>query len=259
MAAYPVMYGNTYHTPENASNPIARILPNLFFYPSMLATVGWASRLAKLDKLTPEAWVNSSLGIIRAFERVGVTFHFENLQAFAQLNTPCVFVGNHMSTLETFVLPALIQPYRNVTFVVKQSLMEYPFFRWIMHSRDPIAVGRTNPREDLRAVLDGGIQRLEKGISVVVFPQATRSVELDPAHFNSIGIKLAKKAGVPVVPLALKTDTWGVGALIKDFGPVNPAIPVRMRFGNPISIEGNGKAEHQHVCDFIANALKEWA
>lgn len=258
MAAYPVMYGNTYTTPENASNPIARLFPNLCFYPSMLAIVGAASRLAKYDRLSPEEWVKSSLAIVRAFERVGGTFHFENLQAFTQLDGPCVFVGNHMSTLETFVLPAVIQPYRDVTFVVKQSLMKYPFFRWVMRSRDPIAVGRTNPREDLKAVLEGGVQRLEKGISVVVFPQATRSEELNPATFNSIGVKLAKKAGVPVVPLALKTNAWGTGSLIKDFGPITASRPVMMRFGDPMTIEGNGKAEHQYICDFISASLKEW-
>ncbi len=258
MHEFPAHYQDTYHTPENTSNPIARAFPNLFFYPSMLATVGRASRLAKHDKFGPVEWVNSSLAIVKAFERVGVRFHFENLQAFTELQGPCVFVGNHMSTLETFVLPALIQPYRNVTFVVKQGLLEYPFFKWVMRSRNPIAVGRSNPREDLRTVLEEGAERLARGISVVVFPQATRSETLDPAIFNSIGVKLAKRAQVPVVPLALKTNAWGMGSVIKDFGPVRPALPVHIRFGTPLLVEGNGKAEHQHICDFISGALDEW-
>lgn len=258
MDTFPVMYGNTYHTPSITHNPIARKFPNLCFYPPMLAIVGWASHLGKQNKLTSVEWVRSSLGIIRAFERVGVSFHFENIQAFTDIEGPCVFIGNHMSTLETFVLPALIQPYRNVTFVVKDTLMKYPFFKWVMHSRDPIVVGRTNPRDDLKAVLEGGQERLEKGISVVVFPQSTRSETLDPAMFNSIGIKLAKRAGVPVVPIALKTNAWGIGKRIKDFGPVNPDHAVHMRFGDPIKIEGNGKAEHQQVCDFITASLAEW-
>jgi len=37
------------------------------------------------------------------------------------LPSACVFIGNHMSILETFVLPCLIQPHRDVTFVVKES------------------------------------------------------------------------------------------------------------------------------------------
>ncbi len=258
MTVLPVRFEDTYHTPGNASNVMTRAFPNLFFYPSILATVGWASHLAKKGKLAPETWVNSSMGIVRALERAGVSLHFENLSAFMHLDGPCVFIGNHMSTLETFVLPALIRPYRNVTFVVKQGLMEYPFFKWIMRSTGAIAVGRDNPREDLKTVLEEGTRRLAEGTSVIVFPQATRSETLDPAIFNTIGIKLARRAGVPVVPLALKTNAWGMGTLFKDFGPVHPSIPVRIRFSTPLHIEGNGKAEHQRICDFISAALEEW-
>jgi hypothetical protein len=49
-------------------------------------------------------------------------------------------------------------------------------------------------------MMDGGLARLKQGISIVVFPQTTRMVDFDASQFNSIGVKLAKKAGVPVVP-----------------------------------------------------------
>lgn len=258
MPGYPVMYKNNYHTPEDAHNFLAKHFPGIFFYPSMLRTVGWASQLAKSGKLDNCQWVRSSLAVIRAFERSGIRFHFENLQAFTELHEPCVFIGNHMSTLETFVLPAIIQPYKDITFVVKKSLTEYPFFKWVMRSRKPVIVERTNPREDLKTVLEEGQKRLESGISVIVFPQSTRSLRLDPKQFNTIGIKLAKRAGVPVVPLALRTDAWGMGNILKDFGSVIPENPVHFRFGPPVNIEGNGKSEHAHICEFITKSLVEW-
>ena len=157
---------------------------------------------------------------------------------FSRLEGPCVFIGNHMSTLEAFVLPTIIQPLKRVAFVVKKSLVEYPVFGHLMRSRDPIVVGRTNPREDLKAVLEGGAERLRSGISIVVFPQKTRSALFDPAAFNSIGIKLAKRAQVPVVPLALKTDAWGNGALVKDFGKIDPAKAVHFAFGRAAAGSG---------------------
>ena len=125
---------------------------------------------------------------------------------------PVLFIANHMSTLETMILPCIISPLRKVTFVVKESLVKHPLFGDVMRSRNPIIVGRTDPRKDLEAVMTGGMELLSKGISIIIFPQSTRNVEFKPEEFNSLGVKLAKKAGVQVVPIALKTDS---GVMVK--------------------------------------------
>ena len=163
-----------------------------------------------------------------------------------------------MSTLETMVLPCIISQFKDSTFVVKQSLVDYPVFKHIMRARNPITVGRTNPRDDLKAVFEGGEERLKAGISIVIFPQTTRTEVFDPAQFNTIGIKLAKKANVPVVPIALKTDAWGNGKYLKDYGKVDVSKKVWFAFGKPLTITGRGDAEHQQIIDFISGKLKEW-
>jgi 1-acyl-sn-glycerol-3-phosphate acyltransferase len=163
-----------------------------------------------------------------------------------------------MSTLETFVLPTLILPFSRVTFVVKQSLVEYPVFRHIMRSREPVTVGRANPRDDLKAVLAEGPERLGRGLSVVVFPQTTRSLVFDAAKFNSIGVKLAKRAGVPVMPVAIRSDAWGNGRLVRDLGAVDPSKPVHIAFGAPFAVEGRGGEEHERVVAFIGGHMRRW-
>ena len=163
-----------------------------------------------------------------------------------------------MSTLETFILPTLIAPFKDTTFVVKQSLVDYPVFKHIMRTRDPITVGRTNPREDLKAVLEGGAARLQAGMSVIIFPQTTRTSVFDPEQFNTIGVKLAKKAGVPIVPIALKTDAWGNGALLKDYGRIDPSKKVYFAFGKPLQIKDRGTEEQHKIVEFIAGKLKKW-
>lgn len=198
------------------------------------------------------------MAVMKSLERVGIIFEVTGVGNFINLTGPCVFVGNHMSTLETFVLPCIIEPFKDVTFVVKESLIHYPVFRHVMRSRDPIVVTRTNAREDLRAVLEGGSDRLNAGRSIIIFPQTTRTAAFDPAEFNSIGIKLAKKAGVPVIPIALKTDAWGNGKHFKDFGRIDPSQKVYFTFGRPLDIKGNGAAEHREIIDFICNSLKTW-
>jgi 1-acyl-sn-glycerol-3-phosphate acyltransferase len=163
-----------------------------------------------------------------------------------------------MSTLETMILPGLISPHRKVTFVVKESLVEHPLFGDVMRSRNPIIVGRTDPRKDLEAVMNGGMDLLSEGISIVIFPQSTRSIVFRPEEFNSLGVKLAKKAGVKVVPVALKTDFWGNGKIIREAGPIDRHKPIFIKFGEPFSITGSGKDENQKIIDFIISSLAEW-
>ena len=82
-----------------------------------------------------------------------------------------LFISNHMSTLETMILPSIIGPHKELTFVVKESLVKHPLFGDVMRSRNPIVVGRTDPRKDLEAVMNGGVDLLNNGISIVIFPQ----------------------------------------------------------------------------------------
>ena len=127
-----------------------------------------------------------------------------------------------------------------------------------MVSRNPIVVGRSNPREDLRNVMQQGEQRLTHNMSVVVFPQTTRILKFDEKQFNSMGVKLAKRGKAPVVPVALKTDAWGVGKRIKDFGKIDPTRSVRFAFGEPFEVTGSGKEAHQTIIEFIKEKLAAW-
>ncbi len=174
------------------------------------------------------------------------------------LNEPCVFISNHMSTLETFLLPAIIRPLTPVTFVVKKSLTTMPVFGPIMRSRDPVVVNRSSPRDDLATVFEEGAKRLKNGVSIIIFPQHTRSLLFDPASFNSIGIKLALRTGAPVIPLALKTDAWGNGRKIRELGRIRPRFPARFEFGALMRPRGNGKAELDEIRDFIGKKVSGW-
>lgn len=247
-----------YESPSVRAAWFHRTFPSLSFYARAARVVFTAASLAKRGRYDDVAWCQSSHDILRGLERVGVRVTIENLNAVLAVKGPCLIVGNHMSTLETFVLPYLIAPRRAMTFVVKKGLVEYPVFKHVMLSRDPIVVGRENPREDLKTMIQGSLDRLAAGVSIVVFPQTTRMTKFDAQHFNSIGVKIAKKAGVPVVPLALKTDAWSNGRILKDFGAVHPEREVRFAFGTPMEIEGNGNAQQASIVEHIESNLARW-
>lgn len=213
---------------------------------------------ARQGKCTDAVWLDGSNWLAEIFENAGGRIVVEGLENLDKVDGPCVFVANHMSTLETFLLPGMIRPRKPVTFVVKRGLTALPVFGPIMRSRNPIVVDRVNPREDLVTVLTEGVARLGVGISVIIFPQSTRSMHFEPEHFNSIGIKLALKGGVPIIPIALKTDAWGQGRKIKELARIRPELPARFRFGEPVRPEGRGRVEHANICKFIDRTLAEW-
>ncbi len=247
--------GDTYASPPFTGS--APFFPSLRFYPQLAGILYREGGKAKTGNYTGGDWAGASLAVLRALEACGVRVEASGMSVLDD-PAPCVFVANHMSTLETFVLPCVIQPRKDLTFVVKRSLLTFPGLGPVLSSRRPVAVDRVNPREDLTTVLEEGAKRLAEGTSVIVFPQSTRASGLDLSMFNSIGVKLARRAGVPVVPLALRTDAWGTGALIKDLGRLHPSLPVHFAFGESLAVAGNGKEEHKRVCDFIAGKLQEW-
>ena len=163
-----------------------------------------------------------------------------------------------MSTLETMLLPGVIQPRKDVTFVIKKSLLSYPCLGPVLSARKPMALGRKNAREDLKLVMEQGTQIINEGRSLIIFTQGTRRRNVDTSDFNSLAVKLAKKTHVPIIPIALKTDAWGEGNVLKDFGKINPAIPIHIRFGEPIYISASGKKEHEHILRFIKNQFNAW-
>lgn len=251
----------SYYTPEKKRSTIKdKLLLNnrLYFAFKYGGTVLRTRKEAIRGVYDTKAWADSSYEIFQFIERTGGKFHITGMENISKPSGPVLFISNHMSTLETMVLPCIVAPHREVTFVVKESLVKHPLFGDVMRSRNPIVVGRTDPRKDFEAVMNGGMELLSKGISIIIFPQSTRSLEFKPEEFNSLGVKLAKKAGVQVVPIAIKTDFWGNGKLIKELGPLNSNKPIHFKFGEPFSITGNGKEEHLQIIDFIKTSLEEW-
>lgn len=248
----PTGSGSDYRTPGRKIGRIARRFPTPIFYLKLLKIVLNAGRAARRGRYTGEDWIRSSRETLRALEAVGVRVTIGGTAAFIGLDSPCVFAGNHMSVLETFLLPSIIQSHREVTFVAKKELLGYPAFGAVLASRRPIVVSRQDPRQDLEIVLREGESRLRSGISVIVFPQNTRMPVFDPTRFNSLGVKLARRAGVPVIPVALQTATWGTGRWMKDFGRIRPEIPVRIIFGEPIPVRGNGREAQAKLIGFIS-------
>ena len=253
---------DSYDTPED--HKVSLLFKLMFksrwyFYFRNFGTFVRSGRCAAKGLLDKDMQIHYSNENIHLIEDCGAKLHLRGLDNLRALNgQPAVIVGNHMSLLETASLHAVMREYVDFAFVVKQSLLETAYIKDILIALGAIGVSRTNPREDLKKVLTEGKKVLQEGRSMIVFPQSTRTKDFDREQFNSIGIKLAKSAGVPVVPMALKTDFLENGKIIRDLGGIVPERDVRFEFGPAMNIEGNGQAQQQAVEDFIAAAFERW-
>lgn len=252
---------DVYITPEDAPRFLMdKVLFNtrLYFIWRFLGQGIASGRKVKAGAYDRAAWAESSFDIFKSIEGCGGKFHIRGLNNLLEIDKPVVFVCNHMSTLETVVLPCMIAPVLEMTFVVKESLIKAPIFGEVIGSQNPITVKRVNPREDFQKVMAEGQALLERGTSVTIFPQSTRARQFIPEEFNSLGVKLARKVGGSIVPVALKTDFWENGKWLKDLGPIYRNRPIHFAFGKPIKVEGNGKEAHRQSVEFIQECLAEW-
>jgi 1-acyl-sn-glycerol-3-phosphate acyltransferase len=113
---------------------------------------------------------------------------------------PCVFVSNHRSNADPFLLSLL--PW-DMKFLSKDSIFRIPLLGWEMRTAGHIPISRDNPNSRSDA-LAGMRQRLLDRTSILLFPEGTRSEDGALRPFREGGFRLAIELGVPIVPLAVR-------------------------------------------------------
>lgn len=166
-----------------------------------------------------------------------------------------VFMANHQSGFDILIVLANIDTY--FAWIAKKELFGIPVFGHALAKTGSIAIDRKNFVRAMRSIHDAA-RRIREGKSVMTFPEGTRSMDGQIHPFKKGVFHLALKAGVPIVPVALKTDAWGLGRRLKDFGPIRPAKTVHIHFGEPMEVKGSGKEEHALVVEFIERNLAAW-
>lgn len=142
-----------------------------------------------------------------------------------------IYLSKHQSAWETLSLRHLIQPEQ--AWVLKRELIWIPVFGWALAMATPIAINRKSGRAAIRQVLRQGMDRLEKGRAVVIFPEGTRVAPGERKKYGAGGALLAEKSGRPVVPVAHNAGVfWRRRGLIKYPGTIH------LVFGPPMRTEG---------------------
>ncbi len=134
--------------------------------------------------------------------RIRHTGHLDPNQAY-------IFMANHQSNIDTPVLVQALAPLQ-LRWIAKRELLRVPFFGWALWASKHIIVKRSRSKA-VAAAIDAAGKKLTRGISVVVFPEGTRSTDGQLLPFKRGGFRLAEKTGFSIVPVTVN----GSGALMK--------------------------------------------
>lgn len=145
------------------------------------------------------------------FAGVGIRVNLRGIENIPK-NRAVIFASNHQSTMD---IPAMFG-WLPVQFriMAKQILFMVPFLGWHLYLGGNIPIDRKNARKAFGSVFKAS-QRLKRGISLLVFVEGTRSKDGKLQRFKRGSFTLAKKLGVPIVPIAIQgtfdlmpPDSW---------------------------------------------------
>jgi 1-acyl-sn-glycerol-3-phosphate acyltransferase len=194
--------------------PCASTVILLTFFSSSARAIDWVIRL----------WARS---IVAA---AGIDLHIENAEALDPKQR-YILVANHYSYFDIpCIFAAVPQPIR---FMAKASLFKIPIFGWSIGRAGFIPIDRKNRRTAVKS-FDLAVKRIQRGNTIVIFPEEGRSRNREMRPFQRGAFLLAIKSELPVVPMALDGtyDVFRVGA--KRITPGKVTIKV----GTPIPTAG---------------------
>lgn len=158
----------------------------------------------------------------------GVTLRVEGLEKLSASES-YVFAPNHVSYMDTpAMLTAIPARFR---FLANDYLFRIPFLGTHLTRAGHIPVVQGNARESIRALNEAGKIIRARQISVLVFPEGGRSPDGSLQDFRDGAAFIAIKAGVPIVPVALKgmSDVLPMGSM-----HIRPGV-VEVHVGDPIA------------------------
>lgn len=156
---------------------------------------------------------------------------------------PYVAVSNHQCEWETLFLGWQLRP---VFFVLKRELLRIPFFGWGLRASGAIGIDRSKPREAIRQIEQAVTRTLQRGHSMLLFPEGTRVPLGEYQRFARTAAKMAVDCKVPLVPIAHNAGKhWSAD------GKIIPGGVIQVWIGKPIAPEG-------HDARSLTDASESW-
>ena len=173
--------------------------PLIILFTIVMGSISAAASLfdsnGRLQHRVACAWARLLLWVSRVEVRVTGLERIEAGKSY-------VFVANHASYMDTPVVMANLPV--EFRFLAKQGLFLIPMLGWHLKRAGHLPVVKDDPRASLHSMTEAARIIRERGISVLLFPEGGRTQDGLVQEFKEGAAFIAIKAGVPVVPVALR-------------------------------------------------------
>lgn len=159
-------------------------------------------------------------------KRVNITF--DDPQAnFDQWPSTAIFIANHCSQLDINASAASIP--HPIVYLSKASVRKVPILGLLNERVGTVFIDRSNPTAAKQSV-DRLLETLNRGISVIVYPEGTRSKDGELLPFKKGAFHLAAKSQAAIIPLHIH----GTRTALPKGGLLMRKNPIHIRFGKPL-------------------------
>jgi 1-acyl-sn-glycerol-3-phosphate acyltransferase len=160
-----------------------------------------------------------------------------------------VYVSNHASYLDIFVL--LAKTPDNIRMIYRKEINKVIFISWAMRACKFVPIDRDNARRAMGA-LDKAANNIKKGLSYIIFPEGTRSIDGSIAEFKRGMFLLIEKSGAEIIPV---TMTHTNELLPRDSYRIKPG-QVNLIFGKPVQYRRE-KAFAEELRQIVISNIKK--
>lgn len=196
--------------------------------------------LSFLGLRKPMSWVNYR--VAQAWARGVILITGCSLEVKGRENIPLrggvCFVSNHVGIFDIILALAYIG--RPFGFIAKKELLFIPMLDIWIYLLGGLFLDRKNFRKAL-TTMNLGIQRIQNGGGMLIFPEGTRSKGRGLGPFKSGSFKLASNSLAPLIPIAIS----GSYDVFEKYYRVH-AVPVRLVFCAPILTADMNSEERRH-------------
>lgn len=182
---------------------------------------------------------------------VGASALYKGLDNLPEDGDAVVFVSNHRSLFDVILTyPA----FKGLTgALAKIELKSYPIISWWISSIYGVLLDRKDHRQGMQCVLQC-IGHLKNGISILVYPEGTRShTEGELLSFHTGTFKIATKAGARIIPIAVN----GTGDIFDDHRPFFKPHRAVIEFCEPIETKSLTPQELNDLPDRVKSIIQE--
>jgi 1-acyl-sn-glycerol-3-phosphate acyltransferase len=165
-------------------------------------------------------------------------------------NQSYIFCCNHQSYFDIYILLGYL-PYK-VMFISKETVFKVPLIGWAMKALGYIPLDRSNPRKALLSIR-GALKQLEKGYSLILFPEGTRSTDGRVQEFKSGSMRLAFESASPVVPVSI----YGSGKIQSKGSMEVKGQNIGLVIGKPMKPKSATKAERSQFLKQVREVIIE--